>query len=167
MEKAQGQEPDWPLSEVSRKKGLTKNPPAKSDFCFNALYPVPKEILSKGFDKTGRRWCDNHWGTKWDAYDLKIVRGENEVTFLFTTAWEPPKSLLQKVAGDFPELSFALSYSEESGGRFLFCNGKFIGEEEEEGNEGGADDDDDDENWEETQTFYATHEEWVEGLKMG
>lgn len=82
------------------------------DYCFNALYQMPKEIAedqgSACYD-----WSIENWGTKWDVYgEVKAVEIPEGYDYHFLTAWSPPISWLEKVARDFPELRFELVYGE-------------------------------------------------------
>lgn len=109
--------------------------------CLNALYPVPEEVLKVGYsvqsetlsalerldslimkDKwiDGYTWCVSHWGTKWDVYGNVVksivdITVPNELTYVydFPTAWSPPIPWTEKVAADYPTLSFRLAYCEE------------------------------------------------------
>lgn len=95
----------WPLAEYE-KHGKTEEQIAEIEqrqreqepqYCFNALYPVPEEVLKVGFSvetqpdmtkpveewialrmskledpeqwEDGYSWCISHWGTKWDVYE--------------------------------------------------------------------------------------------------
>lgn len=64
---------------------------------FNALVPIPKEIINKGYSNAyteigaigfdqylnsevdGYTWCVKNWGTKWDIYDESSLSGEDLV----------------------------------------------------------------------------------------
>ena len=86
-------------------------------------FPMPKELeettapskennedLIKrfGYDNWYDWRCANY-GTKWDADSENY--GDDHV--YFETAWSPPLPWLEKVAKDYPELTFRLDYSEE------------------------------------------------------
>lgn len=61
-------------------------------------------------------WCINHWGTKWDAYDVQpIFTGDGEVEITFKTAWGPPTGWLSVAAEKYPGLSFRNCWQEEGG----------------------------------------------------
>jgi hypothetical protein len=70
----------------------------------------PSEDLIKrfGYDNWYDWRCANY-GTKWDANSDNY--GDDYVRF--ETAWSPPLPWLQKVAMDYPELTFRIDYSEE------------------------------------------------------
>ena len=106
----------------------------ESRFCFNALIPVPREVLEAGYNglnkcsreiplmerkTSGYSWCIDQWGTKWDVWSSGITiencgwrEGDSWVSFDFDTAWSPPLPWLEKVAPMFPELTFELHYEE-------------------------------------------------------
>lgn len=75
------------------------------------------------------------WGTKWDAGEVDVDIGDEQLTYRFQTAWGPPKEWLEKVAKKYPELQFELYY-EEPGmdflGRVEFENGELTGEMQDE-----------------------------------
>lgn len=54
-------------------------------------------------------WRCENYGTKWDSDSDNY--GDDYV--YFETAWSPPLPWLQKVAKDYPELTFRIDYSEE------------------------------------------------------
>jgi hypothetical protein len=70
----------------------------------------PSEDLIKrfGYDNW-YDWRIENYGAKWDADSENY--GDDYVHF--ETAWSPPLPWLQKVAKDYPELTFRLDYSEE------------------------------------------------------
>lgn len=109
----------------------------KKRYSFNALYPVPQEVLEKGFSAPGPEdlqermaalydpekwydgytWCVTHWGTKWDlemmgVESIPIDETWHMLKYNFLTAWSPPEAWVIKVAKDFPELEFRLLYYE-------------------------------------------------------
>lgn len=75
------------------------------------------------------------WGTKWDANEVDVDIGDEQLTYHFQTAWGPPKEWLEKVAKKYPELTFELFY-EEPGmdflGRVEYEDGELTGEMEDE-----------------------------------
>lgn len=103
-------------------------------FTFNALYPVPPEILAQGYNDAGYRWQVEHWGTKWDVNgNVDIYSQEDGSTLVeFDTAWSPPRPWVRHASKLFPELIFRLSYF-EPGMMFCGCSiykaGELIGEE--------------------------------------
>jgi hypothetical protein len=122
----------WPVHDKVRVKALVKNPAPvygdEMDLCMNALYPVPMDYRRFSFDDGqarklgeavgeerkcgGYQWQTDHWGTKWDVDGVLL---ENQSTFLqyqFDSAWAPPISFFEKVAKDFPSLTFELEYYE-------------------------------------------------------
>jgi len=89
------------------------------NYCFNALYPVPEEIIKAGYSAAGYEWCWEYWGTKWDIYSPRehdVYAEKNPesryIKYYFDTAWSPPLQWLEKVAADWPGLEFELYYYE-------------------------------------------------------
>jgi len=79
---------------------------------FNALVPVPKNILKQGYSEAGYRWQNANWGTKWEPDDISVSVLETTAIYEFDTPWTPPIQWLQAVAKIFPDLTFVLKYSE-------------------------------------------------------
>ena len=122
----------WPAHDKVRVKALVKNPAPvygdEVDLCMNALYPVPMDFRRFPFDDNsarklgeavdeprkygGYQWQCDHWGSKWDVNGELL---ENHGTFLqyqFDSPWSPPISFFEKIAKDFPSLTFELEYYE-------------------------------------------------------
>lgn len=90
---------------------------------FNRLHPIPPEILN-GDGMVCWDWRNANWGQKWNAdlplgyrkpenfTDVELIQLFHGGLF-FRTAWGPPDALFDKVAKDFPELSFVLWHSQE------------------------------------------------------
>ena len=63
-------------------------------------------------------WRCHYWGTKWDTVDTRVEPsvdlGNNKIQleYSFETAWSPPQEAFEKIARDFPSLSFNLEYCE-------------------------------------------------------
>jgi hypothetical protein len=101
------------------------------DFSFHALYPIPDEIMAKQYDPHGYAQEHKQWGVKWGGSDTRLVSYKNGIAeYTFTTPWGPPTAFLEKVASDWKDLSFALSFIEEypSRGRLLLKDGKLVEE---------------------------------------
>ena len=71
------------------------------------------------FQSTGiadQRWYDwrvNHWGTKWDAYDVVVTDDDPEsVEIEFNTAWSPPEAICNQIREDYPDVSVSWFYDE-------------------------------------------------------
>lgn len=70
-----------------------------------------------GFNQGGYEWCVSHWGTKWNAARVTISemsewQGVAEVEIHFSTAWAPPRPVIERAAQLFPILTFDLRYFE-------------------------------------------------------
>ncbi len=82
------------------------------DVDFNKLImsPVFGKIID-GLDSNS--WCMDHWGTKWNAKDIDVVRvNENELKIKFETAWSPSIPIVDKMAELFPKVSINYKYFE-------------------------------------------------------
>jgi len=103
----------------------------EKDFTFNALVPMPEDILSAGwnssqpngyiteemleeaYDNPLQKWLAENWGTdQRDAVDprIEVVKGQAEIRF--DTAWTPPIEWLIRVSEMFPDLLFEIRYHE-------------------------------------------------------
>jgi len=122
----------WPAHDKVRVKALVKNPAPvygdELDLCMNALYPVPLDYRRFPFDDNqarklgeavgeerkhgGYQWQTDHWGTKWDVDGELLESHDTFLQYKFDTPWSPPISLFEKVAKDFPSLTFELEYYE-------------------------------------------------------
>jgi len=144
----------WPAHDEVRLTALTRVPAELDsdvqEFCFNALYPVPEDFRrfpyddgqarrvgeAVGEERThgGYKWQADHWGTKWDVSDVYFDYDQASFIILeFSTAWGPPISFFEKVCGDFPELSFELTFHEGGmgfAGKCTFDQGELVDEEE-------------------------------------
>ena len=40
-------------------------------------------------------WCVEHWGTKWNAYDVEQGINNNTLVYHFTTAWAEPRPVIR------------------------------------------------------------------------
>ena len=67
-------------------------------------------------------WCNNNWGTKWDAchaayermpHVLAGVNSTDRVTISFDTAWAAPEQVIHALVRKYPNLNFVHSYSYE------------------------------------------------------
>lgn len=122
----------WPVHDKVRVKALVKNPAPlygdEHDLCMNALYPVPIDYRRFPFDDSqarklgeaigeprkhgGYEWQTDHWGSKWDVEGNLLESHDTFLQYKFDTPWSPPISLFEKVAKDFPSLTFELEYYE-------------------------------------------------------
>jgi len=112
---AKGFEPAWPLSDSERKQGIPDEPKQNDVLCFNALYPVPAELVTKGYDKNAVAWLEEHWGVRHDlgsGKDITIEPFAGGSYYRFDTAWSPPRGVIEEAARRFPGLTFRLTYYE-------------------------------------------------------
>ena len=66
--------------------------------------------LEKYGHKNWYDWCCEVYGTKWGACSIDY----NALRFEFTSAWSPASNLIKLISGMFPQLTFAMWYTEES-----------------------------------------------------
>ena len=69
--------------------------------------------------KNWYEWCNENWGTKWNACDVDIARDETGTTEIrFDTAWSPPDGIMDAIPGlisDLPGVSVLWKWAEEQG----------------------------------------------------
>ena len=86
--------------------------------------------IKDGYNSGGYEWCIKNWGTKWDFDDVELAYdSDNELDYVFDTAWSPPGPVVEKMGKLFPELTFKLKYSEEGvgfKGELKVQNGKVV-----------------------------------------
>jgi len=71
-------------------------------------------------------WCNEHWGTKWNAYSCRAIEHKDGVSVVtFETAWSPPTPVLRELAKRWPGLIFDVT-SYDEGDNFA-CVGQFNG----------------------------------------
>jgi hypothetical protein len=59
-------------------------------------------------------WSCLHWGTKWNAYTVQVLKlAENEIHVQFDSAWSPPVEIFDKLAEMFEDVSM-VSIDEDS-----------------------------------------------------
>ena len=97
-------EPDWP------------NTPNK-----NGELPVKHEdpwLTYRWSDgRQDDRWYDwrvQNWDTKWDAYDVQVDGGfdDVELNIEFNTAWSPPEAICHALREQYPEATVSWFYDE-------------------------------------------------------
>lgn len=116
--------------------------PTPNDLLAHSSPEFDEERKKENLDKYGARdwydWRVQNWGTKWDlsSFELitKIQHDEKMQTwvFHFETAWAPPEEAFEKIAAQWPNLIFYISYSEPG---MAFCGyAKYQGGEKTETN---------------------------------
>jgi hypothetical protein len=85
----------------------------------------------------GDNWYDwnvRNWGTKWDVavpdndsyHETEIIEEwSDRLIYSFNTAWSPPAPAIENLSSQYPNLTFTLSFEEETGwgGEIEFVNG--------------------------------------------
>lgn len=77
-----------------------------------AAYEAKWGTRQDGYNSGGYDWCCDHWGTKWNAYEVAVVEWSRMTVVLFQTAWSPPLSVFDAMAAAFPSLDLELQFSE-------------------------------------------------------
>ena len=59
-------------------------------------------------------WCNDKWGTKWNAYSQEVgLEGE----IIFQTAWSNPYPIIEALSSKYPDAEFNLRYADEDFGQ--------------------------------------------------
>lgn len=130
---------EWPINDDIRIRARMSATPDLGEHCelsFHALYPVPEEVRRLPYDTArakkaaetlglpisdftmgGYSWENKYWGCKWGATDVGVELGrQGEARYEFSTPWSEPHAFFNKVAEDWPTLTFHLDYTEPGGG---------------------------------------------------
>lgn len=151
-------------------------------FDFHGAVPLPVEYSKVPYSNHpnagGYDMERETWGVKWGAYDIDEAwdreGSESEIASIgFTTAWSPPAIWMVKASINFPELTFYLSFAEESPsrGRYVVRGGEIIEERDDPYTDWYKSYDDDmseeeeealyEENHEAEMELVNTHNDWV------
>ena len=83
---------------------------------FGCLVVALSRLLSVlpelGFCMAIHRHC-KHWGTKWDAHNVQLDEGEDDLTYTFATAWSPPLEWAVAASAQHPDIQLTLRFEEE------------------------------------------------------
>ncbi len=91
----------------------------KHIFSLNKIIPMPEEIIaSEGVENKGMpkwySWRVENWSTKWDVYDVLIVKPKPDVLqYTFLSAWSTPINALIALSNKFKDVVFDLKYADE------------------------------------------------------
>lgn len=80
-------------------------------FDFGQIIPMPVKLRGQTDqgDRAWYSWCTTHWGTKKNAYDMRILSNG----FVFQTAWDHPYPIVKKLSEMFPSIVFQVMYADE------------------------------------------------------
>jgi hypothetical protein len=103
-------------------------------FDFHQAYPTPPEA---GLVRKDAKSISAQWEWRWDHWDSSrsasnakrvITDGGRTATYTFETAWNRPASLVDHLAGQYPDLAFKLSFFGDAlVGFILWVNGSEFG----------------------------------------
>jgi hypothetical protein len=145
------------------------------DFSFHQLVPIPAEVMAREYDdpayrasnQTGHDWERKLWGIKWGGSDSQLLsHSPGCATYSYTTPWSPGTTFFETVSRQWSDLTFAVSYSEESPsrGRFVAKAGVITREPDAEASP-EWDDKDEDAAFEASEAWRSalvdTHDDWV------
>ena len=64
---------------------------------------------------TWYEWCNNNWGTKWNACEPWFEETDNQLTYYFDTAWSAPFPIFEELSRRFPNIKVRVEYRNEDG----------------------------------------------------
>lgn len=112
---------------------LSKIEGANGPVDFESLIPMPLHIwrgnvsipIEERFGKhnCGLTWAHQNWGTKWNAYKIRVERSSRKLVIKFTTAWSPPYPFLVAL---FQATSLPFRYLVADEGESLAREGRFF-----------------------------------------
>ena len=112
-------EPDWlntPLMSKDVKEYSFSEPRGKVGELPQYVEDPWRRLVFKSTGQADDRWYDwrvNHWGTKWDAYDVVVTDDDPEsVEIEFNTAWSPPEAICSAIREQYPDVSVSWFYDE-------------------------------------------------------
>lgn len=83
-----------------------------ANFKFSAFFPRPEGLS----DDEAIEWSYENWGTKWDGYEMRIVRaGVEALDLRLMTAWAPPTRFFEALLTKFHDLWIKCEWHEEGG----------------------------------------------------
>lgn len=112
------------VDRAARDKIMTAACNSRGSVDFDVLVPTPLNMWwgnvgsdhEKAFKRTALDWSREHWGTKWNAYDIRPVEeADDTLTLRFETAWAPPYPWLAALFNSL-KLSFDHNWLSEGGG---------------------------------------------------
>lgn len=81
------------------------------------MYLVPARAYHQNLTQHGHGdwygWCSEHWGTKWNADEVRIVIDQDHIALSFVTAGAYPKPIFRKLSLAYPALAFHVRYYDE------------------------------------------------------
>jgi hypothetical protein len=81
------------------------------------MYLLPARAYHQNLAKYGHGdwygWCSQHWGTKWNADEVRVLQAPDRVALSFVTAGSYPKPILKTLSLSYPEIAFHVRYYDE------------------------------------------------------
>jgi len=103
-EKAVGHSP------CCRRRGCRQRPDPLN---FDSLFPVPEELVKRGYNEAAYQWERSNWGCKWGRPRNPILdEWEGGIVYEFDTGWVPPWSSIEHVSKEWSGLTSDLEYEE-------------------------------------------------------
>lgn len=83
---------------------------AQPRYSFNALCPVPEEVLRRGYKTAGHLWCKRFWGSSDDLKLKNMVRAVGLRSYRFTVPGKAPVEALRCASWNYPTVVIQLQY---------------------------------------------------------
>lgn len=72
--------------------------------------PLTQQEILNGAGEGWYKWSLRNWGTKWNAYETKVL---HHYILSFQTAWNPPIPVIKGLSEKFPNIEFYLHWKDE------------------------------------------------------
>jgi hypothetical protein len=83
---------------------------AENRLSFQHYLPCPQDAQDP------IEWCYENWDTKWEAWNVEVVRNTgNYLEITYTTAWCPPHKILLHLLNTYPKCWMKNTFDEEGG----------------------------------------------------
>ena len=129
------------MERLKKRFGNAKSASADQSYLFDERFPgsnTPKtledalflgKVVQENLQKYGKKnwydWSIENWGTKWNAGEASMTRGnmssgehsgKTALVYRFDTAWSAPLPILLALQRKFPVLLFVLAWADEDTG---------------------------------------------------
>lgn len=81
------------------------------------MYLLPARAYHENVEKYGHGdwhgWCTEHWGTKWNADEVRVVQTPQGIAISFVTAGAYPLPIFKALSLSYPAIAFHVRYYDE------------------------------------------------------
>jgi hypothetical protein len=81
------------------------------------MYLLPARAYHENVARYGHGdwsgWCAEHWGTTWNAEEVRVSQAHERIALSFVTAGSYPKPVLKTLSLSYPDIAFHVRYYDE------------------------------------------------------